>query len=205
MTISAPSSLHLGRPIIRVRESIEKDTPMKKIYALLAVTLLALSGCGAVGQATTDVPTSEPATTPTPSPSMLTIEEAGKAYLAAVCPTNLQSNKTTTVLQTEPFDLPAAKTEAVALREAYRTTIQGLSNEQTLWPEAVKSDIAALTEVMYDDLTRAQNVASQTTREDLVSVWNDWTSAMTDRPGTAQKIRLKLGLSSDTTASCTAG
>lgn len=177
---------------------------MKKIPALLTITLLALSGCSAGAQAPTAAPTSQTAATPTPSPTVLTIQEAGKVYLAAVCPANLQSNKTTTVLQTEPFDLQAAKTEAAALRDAYRTTIQSLTDEKTLWPEAVKADITALTEVMYDDLTRAQNVASQTTQQDLISVWNSWTSAMTNRPGTPQKIRLKLDLPADTTASCQA-
>lgn len=124
--------------------------------------------------------------------------------MAAVCPSNIQANKTSDVVQAEPFDLQASKTEAAALRDAYRITVEKLTNEKTLWPEEVEADIAALTEVMYDDLSGAQNVASQMTQADFTSAWNSWTTSMADRPGTAQKIRFKLGLPADTDTSCAA-
>lgn len=176
---------------------------MKKLQALLVASAFALTGCGTGAQSSpAAAPTTEPVSTPTPA--VLTTEEAGKAYLAAVCPSNIQANKTSDVVQAEPFDLTASKTETTALRDAYRTTIEKLTSEKTLWPEAVKADVAALTEVMYDDLSGAENVAKQTTESDFTSAWNSWTSSRADRPGTAQKIRLKLGLPADTAASCVA-
>lgn len=178
---------------------------MKKLQAVLVATAFAMAGCSTGTPSSPDAAvTTDSASTPTPTPTVLTTEEAGKAYLAAVCPSNIQANKTSDVVQAEPFDLAASKTETAKLRDTYRSTIEKLTNEKTLWPEAVKADIAALTEVMYDDLSGTENVAKQTTQPDFTSAWNSWTSSMTDRPGTAQKIRLKLGLPADTAASCAA-
>ncbi|UYY83100.1 hypothetical protein OIT41_08735 [Arthrobacter sp. YA7-1] len=76
-------------------------------------------------------------------------DEAAKAYLSAVCASNAQADKTTTVIQTKPLDLQAAKAEAGALRDACRSAIENLTVEKVMWPEAVKSDIAALADGMY--------------------------------------------------------
>ncbi|MGJ3192060.1 hypothetical protein [Paenarthrobacter sp. FR1] len=176
---------------------------MKKLQTLLVATAFALSGCGAGTAISLEAsPSTPPTFTPTSVPTVLTTEEAGKAYLAAVCPSNIQAHKTSEVVQAEPFDLQASKTATAALRDTYRATIEKLTNDKTLWPGTVKADIEALTELMYDDLSGTENVAKQKTQTDFTSSWNSWTSSMADRPGTAQKIRLKLGLSADTASSC---
>lgn len=126
---------------------------------------------------------------------------AGKFYLAAVCPINNLSDKATTTVQTKPLDLVAAKADAAALRDSYRKAIETLSGENVLWPEAVKADVAALTELMYQDLSGADNVAKQDTDANLIAAWNGWVSPPS-QSATAQKIRLKLALPPDTAGSC---
>lgn len=173
----------------------------------MAFAALAVSGCSAGTQASSASGASAevsatPTSTPTPTPTAMSNEEAGQYYLAAICPSNLQSAKTTTVVQVKPLDLPAAKAEAAALRDAYRVAIQKLSDEKVLWPEVVKSDVATLAESLYGDLSGAGNVANQTTVANFIEAWNGWESSPAGA-ATAQKIRLKLGISADTSSSCT--
>ncbi|WP_427004247.1 hypothetical protein [Pseudarthrobacter sp. H2] len=128
--------------------------------------------------------------------------EAGKAYLAAVCPSNILADKAATTVQTKPLDLLAAKSAAAALRDSYRKTIETLSDQKVMWPEAVKPDVATLAEAMYADLSGAENVANQTTDANLIAAWNTWVNSPPPA-ATAQKIRLKLGIPADTASSCT--
>jgi len=181
------------------------------------VLALSLSGCsggpqaasGSGGASGTGTPEATPTpttptittTTPTSTPTVMSKDEAARAYLAAVCVSNVQADKTTTAIQAKPLDLQAAKTEAGALRDAYRSAIEKLTDEKMLWPEVVKSDISALADGMYEDVSGAQNVANQTTEGNLIAAWNGWITPP-ERAAIAQKIRLKLGLSPDTTASC---
>lgn len=178
---------------------------MKKIYAVLALSTLALSACSAGGQAGTPAaPSSSSATakaTPTPTPTVLTVPEAGTYYLNAVCPSNLLADKANKVLQAKPLDLAAARKATAALRDGYRKTIERLSDPKVRWPESVKTDAAVLADNMYEELSNAANVASQTTEANLIAAWNAWESSPNT---TAQKIRVKLNLPSDTSGSCTA-
>ncbi|RAM37713.1 hypothetical protein [Arthrobacter globiformis] len=130
----------------------------------------------------------------------MTKAEAGKFYLATICPSNILADKASTVVQAEPFNLKAAKSATAALRDGYRKAIETLSDEKVLWPENVKADVAALAESMYGDLSGTEAAANQVNDEGFLTAWNDWASGPA-KP-TAQKIRLKLGLSSDTDASC---
>lgn len=104
-------------------------------------------------------------------------------------------------MQTKPLDLETAKNDAAALREGYRKQIEALTDKTVLWPETVKADVAALADGMYGELSSASNVANQTTEASLISAWNAWVTPPAG-PATAQKIRLKLGLPSDTASSC---
>ncbi|MGN7253436.1 hypothetical protein [Arthrobacter sp. SAFR-014] len=131
----------------------------------------------------------------------MTVPEAGKYYLNAVCPSNLLADKANKVLQTEPLDLAAARKATAALRDGYRKTIERLSDPAAKWPGSVKTDVAALADNMYVELSSAANVASQTTEANLITAWNTWESSPN---AAAQKIRVKLNLPSDTTGSCTA-
>ncbi|GAB16182.1 hypothetical protein ARGLB_113_00380 [Arthrobacter globiformis NBRC 12137] len=131
----------------------------------------------------------------------MTLTEAGRYYLGAVCPSNILADKANKVLQTEPLDLAAARKATAALRDGYRTTIEGLSDPAAKWPGSVKTDVATLADNMYVELSSAANVASQTTEANLISAWNAWESSPS---AVAQKIRVKLNLPSDTSGSCPA-
>ena len=128
----------------------------------------------------------------------------GPFYLAAVCPSNILGAKANTTIQTEPFDLQAATSEVAALRDSYRKQIEVLTDPTVLWPETVKADVATIAEGTYGNLAGAANVAGQTTRGQLY-FGLECRESSADAAATAQKIRLKLGLASDTTSSCTPG
>lgn len=174
---------------------------MKKMFAFVALAVLALTGCGVGTQATGDTSAS-PTMTPSPTPTVMSTAEAGKVYLDAVCPSNILSDKLSKTAQIEPVDIQAIRADAAALRDGFRKTIETLSDEKVLWPETVRPDVAALAEDMYLDLSGAENVANQATEADLIAAWNTWNNGAQRAP-IAQKIRLKLGLVSDTTSSCT--
>lgn len=187
----------------RPRRSAPMGEKLKKIWAVLALSALALAGCSGGAQtssAPSETATATPTATPSPTPTVMTKAEAGKFYLATVCPGNVLTDKAVKVVQAEPFNLKAAKTATAAVRDSYRKTIETLSDEKVLWPATVKADIAALADNMYAELSGAENVTNQTTDQNFISSWNEWSSM--DAPPTAQKIRVKLGLSSDTDASC---
>lgn len=174
---------------------------MKKLYVIVAfAAALAVGGCSS-GSPASSTPEEAVSATPTPTPTAMSSEEAGKFYLAAVCPRNVQGDKMLAVFQTEPFDVEVAKAEASALRDTYRSTIETLSDVKVVWPDAVKSDVVALTEGMYEDLGVAQHLANQTTDTGFFAVWNGWETPP-EHAALAQKIRLKLGLPADTSTSC---
>lgn len=178
---------------------------MKKTCAVLALAALALAGCSGGGQASaapseTAKTTISPTPTPSPTPTIMTTVEAGKKYLSIVCPGNALSYKAAAVVQAEPFNLKTSKAATAALRDGFRKEIETLTDEKVLWPANVKADIAALADSMYGDVTGTESAANQSTQSDFITVWNDWTSL--PARSTAQKIRVKLGLPSDTKVSC---
>lgn len=133
----------------------------------------------------------------------MTASEAGTFYLGAVCPSNMLSDKLAAEMQAQPISVAQARKAAGALRDSYRKTIETLSDRDVNWPSSVKTDVATLADSMYGDLSGAANVATQTTEANLISAWNSWVDEPNRAP-TAQKIRVKLGLSSDTAGSCKA-
>jgi hypothetical protein len=173
----------------------------------MALTALALAGCGASpgnsAAAASAETSSNASATATPTPTEMTVVEAGKVYLAAVCPTNILQTAAVKTAQTVPLDLAAAKKDVAALRDSYRKTIESLSDPKVLWPAAVKADVATVADGMYTDLSGAENVANQTTVSNFNGAWNAWGDAQSKTlTATAQKVRLKLGLPSDTSSSC---
>lgn len=176
---------------------------LKKLYALGAFTLVLVTGCGAGTQPNTALSQAVVATaTPSPSATVMSVTEAGKFYLAAVCPTNIMSNTLADTIQAKPVNVGATAQSAAALRDGYRKAIETLSDEQVLWPDSVKAEVATLAESLYAEVSAAGNVANQTTEANLIATWNAWVDEPAG-PATAQKIRLKLGLPADTRSSCT--
>ncbi|WP_175558563.1 hypothetical protein [Arthrobacter sp. ok362] len=176
---------------------------LKKTCAVLALAALALAGCSGGGQATaaaTESATTTASPTPAPSPTIMANDEAGKKYMSIVCPTNTAIDQLNKAVEAQPFNVKASTTAAAAARDSYRKQIEAFSDEKVLWPATVKADIAKMAEETYSDLTGAANLASQTTESNFNAAWNAWTSSTATV--TAQKVRLKLGLSSDAMGSC---
>lgn len=176
---------------------------MKKSCAVLALAALALTGCSGGGQATaapTESSTTTASPTPAPTPTIMTNDEAGKKYLSIVCPTNATIDTLNKDVEATPLNLNAAIAAAAASRDSYRKQIEAFSDEKILWPATVKADLASMAEAMYPDLSAVANLASQTTEKNFIAAWNAWPESTS--AATAQKVRVKLGLSSDAMGSC---
>lgn len=179
--------------------------PSVSVWIVATTALAALSGCGAAPEASSATESAvvslSPSATPTPAATAMSVPEAGKLYLAAVCPANMLADNATVIVQTAPLDLETAKSAAAALRDGHRKVIETLSDPKVLWPDAVKADVATLAEATYGEVSGADSVAKQTTGANLIAAWNAWISSPTIA-STAQKIRLKLNLAPDTSSSC---
>lgn len=110
----------------------------------------------------------------------------------------------TTVVQTDPFDLAASKEKAGAYRDSLRQVILEITKPDVLWPESVRPDIAAFVEGLYEEMSNAEGLASNTNTAGFTSTWNAWTDPAAANPAhlASQKVRLKLGLSADAAGSC---
>jgi hypothetical protein len=103
--------------------------------------------------------------------------------------------------------LSGCQAKAAVLRDGYHEAIDKLISKDVHWPDAVQTDVAAFVDGLYaEDLSPVSALASETTASDFVAAYNRWLSP--NAPQTAhvasQKIRVKLGLSSDALVTCSA-
>jgi hypothetical protein len=134
----------------------------------------------------------------------MTVAAAGSFYLANVCKSNAASDALSTVVSVDPFDLAGSQEKAKAYRDALRQVIVEFTKPEVLWPDAVKGDITVLVDGLYEAMGQAASLALTTTPSGFIESWNAYTdpaTAKTTLPA-SQKVRLKLGLSADSKASC---
>lgn len=132
-------------------------------------------------------------------------EAAGAYYLAVMCKSNAVSEDLFKVAEVKPLDFPAAKAKAAILRDGYHEAIDKLTSKDVHWPETVQTDVAAFVDGLYaEELSPVSALAAETTADGFVATYNRWLSP--SAPATAhvasQKIRVKLGLSSDALGTC---
>ena len=166
-----------------------------------ALGVVALAGC-------TTTPASESAAapvtaeaetpTPTPTPEAMSVEVAADYYLDTVCPANAASavwNANTASGQFEAY-----KSSAQPLADAYAAAAARFDDPTVLWPEVIDlADITTLSDTYYGDISVLQGLANATTEAEAA-----FTFASRDASATAsQKVRARLNLGADTTASCT--
>ena len=165
-----------------------------------AVGVVMLSGCTT---AATNDPAAAPATTqaatptPTPTPEAMTVEAAADYYLDTVCPANAASaiwNANTASGQFEAY-----KANAQPLADAYAAAAARFDDPSVLWPEVIDlADITTLSDTYYGDISVLQGLANATSEAEA-----SFTFASRDASATAsQKVRARLNLGADTTASC---
>ncbi|MFF1574140.1 hypothetical protein ACFVWR_15465 [Leifsonia sp. NPDC058292] len=169
---------------------------MKKFAIVVTVLVMALSGCSAT------VPVADKATptataTPTPTPVLMTVDEAGPYYLATVCPANVAASANNAAYVAQ--DLATIQSTGAAARDAYQSQIKQFTDPMKVWPANVAADIKTLVDSDFQTVSLLDSVAHAAS----LDVAN--TILFPDEPNVraaAQRIRLTLGLSADTSAGC---
>ena len=171
---------------------------MKRSLVVLTLALV-LTGCTSVP------PASEPSTPPvasvepSPTPTMMTDDEAGAYYTATVCATNIQGLKFNSVWQNP--DATIEELQAVA-REGMgitRMAVERFEDPEVIWPDAIADDIATIVKQMYAEIGTLNAIANSG------SLNETWSQAFPSVEGIAEagpRIRVRLGLDSDTNAGC---
>ncbi|MFJ3489121.1 hypothetical protein [Leifsonia aquatica] len=174
---------------------------MKKPHqlVLMAAVVLVLAGCSAAtdsaGPATPSAAKTQ-SPTPTPTPTQMPVEEAGTYYLSIVCPANAasQANANAYVAQ----DLASIQTTAGAARDAFQTQVKQFTDPMKIWPDTVAADIKTLVESDYQSISLFDQVA----RAQSLDAANAVVFPADNAGAAAQRIRVNLGLSADTSVGC---
>lgn len=124
-------------------------------------------------------------------------EDAGKQYMAIVCPSNATVDGYNAAPETG--DLSQIQSAAKTMAEAYRESAKALSSTDTHWPDAVAAaDLQTLANSYLTDLAVINTITSATTVNEAHPIWpND--PAVGEA---SQRVRLALDLPSDTSLGC---
>lgn len=174
---------------------------LKASLAVATLSVLLLGGCSTPADkesTTKTTPASQAAApTPTPTPEAMSVEDAANYYLDTVCPANAASEAWNTATASGEF--AAYKVSAQPLADAYSAAAARFDDPTILWPAQIElADITALSNSYYADISVLQGIANATTQAEA-----NFTFANRDAAAAAsQKLRARLGLASDTSASC---
>jgi len=173
---------------------------VKLLSAVAAAVILtaALGGCTAVTATTANDRATSSATrtpTPTPTPTVLTDAEAAQAYVAAICP----SNKTV-----DAYNAALHGTDLNALHQAAQAALTADSAaaktlDTTLWPTDVKSDVDAVRDGLFSEVSIEAQVIHMTDMSQVSTIqWPDTTAASQ----ASVRLRSRLNLSTDAMEGC---
>lgn len=172
------------------------------VVVVLTTTLFA--GCSAhsatpvqTAGGSSKVPTAT--ATPTPTIHVMTVEEAGKFYLAAVCPTNKVKSSLKSALTAQ--NLTTIQQAAAATRDAERTEVTQFTNTDVLWPPVVSSaDVKLLSDSDFASISILNEMATAGTLDSANALSNTFVD--NGAGAASQRIRLVLNLPADTSAGC---
>lgn len=179
-----------------------------RIAGTLAAALALTAGC--TGQAAAPVtvtetataqasatPTVSPTATPTPTPSVMTKKEAGAAYLAAVCPSNIAGDKVDDYLDGRyDYQINVAKVRRQA-RDAVRAGRQAaraLDEPAAAWPDNVSKQIVVVTSSLLADVDYYATLSRAKSGAGVISAWAAPSSGPKKERQAVQLVRLRLGL-----------
>ena len=174
---------------------------LKASVAVAALSVLRLAGCTSPadsGSASETIPASQAATpSPTPTPEAMSVEDAANYYLDTVCPANAASEAWNTATASGEF--AAYKASAQPLVDAYSAAAARFDDPTVLWPAQVEAaDITALSSSYYADISVLQGIANAATETEANFAFANRDAAA----AASQKIRARLGITSDTSSSC---
>jgi hypothetical protein len=177
---------------------------MKMLLAAAgAALLLTLSACSSADQPNVTTATSRsasatPTPTPTPTPTTMSVDEAGKYLLGTLCPVNIASQKANDALIAQNLD--ALHTSAKELLPSAQDAARRLDDGATIWPPAIdQKDITSLRDYYLKALGPINQLA---TAPDLTQANAVVFPDNTESGAAAQRMRLRLNLSADTSVGC---
>ncbi len=157
----------------------------------VGITTLMLTGC--VGSE------------PPPEPEVLTVSQAGNAYLDAVCPVNAAWDQADAELEKLRLRLAqgAAKPDALAaaLEEVAAESAAAakrLDPSRTTWPGGAQDAVAEVRTTLVADRAQAQKLAALEAEEMAEYRWK----GADDTAAAAESARASLDLPSDSDAAC---
>lgn len=135
--------------------------------------------------------------TPTPTPTAMSIDEAGQYYLGTVCPVNTASGTMNAALVAQNLDAIHASTDSVITTA--QDAARRLDDSSVLWPDVIdRADIDSIRDYYLEELQAVNQLKSATALDQVNAiVW-----PADDSGGGAQRIRLRLNLSADTSQGC---
>jgi hypothetical protein len=187
---------------------------MKKLLpsSIFVAALFLVAGCGGSGTSSSDstaAVNSETITSEVPESPGISIEEAGRNYVAAVTPTNCAMTRTGEVESS--YSMGNAQIDSAGLEEltglfgeiaaARQTAVESLVRAE--WPASVKDDIEQMA-IFWAGLQRSEVAVSAATDigtwNEAITQWKD--KGSTSDSGLSKVIRIKLSLPEFSPSEC---
>lgn len=142
----------------------------------------------------------------TPEPTVLTVSDAGKRYLEAVCPLNEAWNTVDlevdrvriSIERGEAADLAPFKSAVAAVAKLSTSAEASLGDPTVTWPKSAVRPIADVRETLEADVAQALDVSQLTAAEVATYVWIDADVVAS----TSAAARAALELPDDPAAAC---
>ncbi len=139
-----------------------------------------------------------PTPSPPPTPTVMTKSEAADLYLSTVCPNNAAGDVLFQALNADPGDFEAIKAAADAYASTQTNSAEVFDDPTILWPENIRKDIPVMSEDAFSVLSWIAQIEAATTLEETYI----YPPAIGDAQTSSQRIRSRLGISSDIVESC---
>ncbi|WIB65473.1 hypothetical protein [Curtobacterium sp. MCBD17_040] len=174
---------------------------MNRIVTAAAFSLVlaaSLTGCSSSGHSETAHARSVASSSPTPTPTAASIADAGKYFLATLCPVNKASATLNDALTAQ--NLAAIQSSAKALLAPAQNTARRLDDGAFEWPSVVdQKDVTSLRNYYLSALGPINQLATAPNLDEANAVVFP---SDTDSGPASQRIRLRLNLSANTSEGC---
>lgn len=129
----------------------------------------------------------------------MSLDEAGTYYLGAVCPANKAQSANNAAFAAQ--DLAAIQSIAAAARDAYRAQAAAFTKPDAKWPSVVSAaDLKLLTDADFAIIAMYESMSTAATLDAANAISNGYID--NGAGAAAQRIRLALNLSADTSVGC---
>ena len=130
---------------------------------------------------------------------VMSVADAGKFYLSAVCSTNAANTSVNGALAAQ--NLASIQQAAAVARDAERSEASAFTNTDVLWPPTVSSaDLKLLSDADFANISILNEMSTANSLASANSLSNTFVDS--GAGAASQRIRLALNLPADTSAGC---